>query len=192
MRKTRTLALILALWGSGVLSAQEFLRNGDFEQDLSSGWTEAVADWDGDHTIDRSVSHHPDPDHEVMVRKYLYGYASLEQTVPVENTHLLLSADLRFQNQCQPNSEGKFSASALRVVYRDADDLILGETRIYHGTENCDWAGSPTLHLVAAQPSQWIRHRLRVRDELLNLPGVDTSRIAAITLSLYAYSTDAC
>jgi hypothetical protein len=163
MRRPRTLALILVLWGLGVLSARELLQNGDFEQDLSIGWTEMVADWDGDHTIDRSVSHHPDPDHEAMIRKYLYGYASLGQTVPVENPHLLLSADLRFQNQCQPNSEGKFSASALRIEYRDADGLALGETRIYHGTENCDWVDSPTLHLIAAQPSLWTRHRLGVR-----------------------------
>jgi hypothetical protein len=174
------------------LGAQELLQNGGFEQDLSVGWTIEVENYSGDWTISRDSSHAPDPDNEVMVRKYLYGYASLRQTVPVENLHVLLSGELRFFNLCQPNTEGKFAASALRIEYKDGSNSTLGETRIYNGTENCDWTSSSTLHLIEEEGSEWIAVHLGIRDELQNLPGVDTSQIAGIALSLYSYSTNPC
>jgi hypothetical protein len=188
----KVFALSIALTLSGAAWSHQLVENGDFEQSLPVGWTEVVQNWGGEYEINRNASYDPDPDHEVMVLKYLANQASLVQTVSIPDLNVLLSADLRFQNQCPPNPEQKYAASALRIEYQNVLGNTIGETRIYQGTEDCDWTGSPVLHLIEGSPQQWDLFRFVLRDELGNLPGVDTSQVEQVRLSLYAYATDAC
>jgi hypothetical protein len=182
--------LVVAFLLSGTAFGVDLLENGDFEQDLSIGWTQEVVG--GDYTFDRSTTYHSDPDYEVYVRKYLTGYALLKQTVPVLNLNLEFSGQVSFANACQENTYGYFAASAIRLIYEDDAGDLLGETRIYRGTSRCDWANSQTLHLIEMPGDAWDSFQVTVADEMTYLPGVNPGDIARITVGVYAYSTDYC
>jgi hypothetical protein len=168
----------------------ELLQNGDFEQDLSIGWTQ---EFEGDdYTFARGATYHSDPDFEVYVRKYLTGYALLRQTVPVLNLNLTFSGEVSFGNICDDNTYGYFAASAVRLFYEDAAGAVLGETRIYRGTMYCDWTNSETLHLLEMPSDAWDSFNVDVKDEMTNLPGVNPGDVTRITVGIYAYTTDYC
>ncbi len=182
--------LVVGLLVVTTVSGAELLTNGDFEQDISVGWTEQASG--GEYTIGRDIFHNADPDYEACVRKYLTGYATLTQTVSVPNTNLFFSAEARFSNECEDNVYNYFAASAIRLEYQDSSGVTLGETRIFSGTEYCDWASTSSLHLIEVAGDEWLELSFLVEEEVRNIPDVNPDDVAQVTISLYAYSTDYC
>jgi hypothetical protein len=182
--------IVIVLLSLGSLSAIELLENGDFEQDLSLGWTQELGG--ANYEFGRDTEYKLDPDHEVYVEKFLLEYAMLKQTVPVVGLNLLFSAEARFDNACAPNTYGYFSASAIRLLYQNSSGETLGETRIYNGTEDCDWTSTQSLHLIEVPDDLWHEYRLLIADEMESLPAVNPADVTQITLGLYCYNTDNC
>jgi hypothetical protein len=174
----------------GSLSAVELLENGDFEGDLSLGWTQELGGVN--YVFDRGSEYCLDPDHEVYVEKFLQEYAMLKQTVPVVGLNLLFSGEIRFDNKCEPNTYGYFSASAVRLLYQNSSGTTLGETRIYNGTVDCDWVSGPDLHLIEITDDMWHDYRILIEDEMDHLPSIDPADVTQITLGLYCYCTEDC
>jgi hypothetical protein len=181
-------AVVLAL--AAVLTGAELLVNGDFESAISMGWTQQVSG--SDYTLNRDVAFHGDPDYEAQAHKYLTGYAMLSQTVSVPNANLFFCADMKFANLCDDNTYGYFAASAIRIEYLNASGAIIGETRIFNGTTNCDWTDTGTLHVISKSGDEWHRVGLLINEEVRNIPDLNIDDIARITVGIYAYSTDYC
>ena len=79
------------------VSASEMLVNGDFEQELTVGWT-FTDSGTGTHTCDRATDYHPDPDYEAQTYQYDNpGWARLGQTVDVPSPLLALSFWAKFE-----------------------------------------------------------------------------------------------
>jgi hypothetical protein len=184
-------ALILTLAWMGVSSGTELIENGDFEGALSPAWTQQGSG--GGISYQRDVAYHSDPDYEAYSRKYLTGWCALKQTVNVSTVNLLFTAELRPSNFCEINSYEFFAASAVRIEYQNSMGGTLGETRIYSGTENCNWTSSSTLHCMEVEDGTWSSECFVLEDELSrNLPGVNPANVAKIAVSLYCYCTDYC
>ncbi|MEO0190100.1 MAG: hypothetical protein ABIL18_03880, partial [candidate division WOR-3 bacterium] len=66
----------------GLVSAGNWLVNGDFEEALNTGWTSTQS---GSYIyIDRAITYEPDPDYEVRVEKGSgSGFATLSQTIDI-------------------------------------------------------------------------------------------------------------
>ncbi len=189
MMSRAAVALLLLSLGSSVLGV-ELLENGDFEEDLSVGWTQDLGG--SNYTIDRDTSYCLDPDYEAYVEKFLQTYVELEQTVPVVGLNLLFSGEARFENKCESNTYGYFAASAVRLEYKNSSGTTLGETRIFNGTTDCDWTSGPDLHLIEVTDDTWHEFRLLIQDEMEHLPSVDPAQVTQITVGLYCYCTDNC
>uniref|UniRef100_A0A7C6A9W1 CBM-cenC domain-containing protein n=1 Tax=candidate division WOR-3 bacterium TaxID=2052148 RepID=A0A7C6A9W1_UNCW3 len=179
------LILLIALFFSFAFT-QELLINGDFEQELTVGWT-FVQSGSGTHLVNRDVSYHPDPDYEAMAYQYDNpGWTKLSQTVFVPGPMLELTFTASFAESggvstCWP-------AACFSVCYLDADDNVLGETRYYYSTY-ADWTSTSTLHLIRIYDPNWNTYSLDIAEELANnLPGVNLSEVVKVEVALYAYT----
>ncbi|MEO0183521.1 MAG: hypothetical protein ABIL40_08610, partial [candidate division WOR-3 bacterium] len=66
--------------------AQNLLVNGDFEQDISVGWTKDTSGYS--IYIDRATDYEPDPDYELRVEKQTgSGYARVKQIVDIPSVN---------------------------------------------------------------------------------------------------------
>ncbi len=177
---------ICAAW-SAVL-----LTNGDFEQDLDTGWHQS---WHGQgiaDTIMRDPSFYPDPDYEVKVKKYDAAYARLYQTVNIATTDLEFSASAFIHAREFPPDSFQWASASIVLGYLDAQSGILGQSRIIHNTEDCPYVNTPTFHMVdVIDTLNWHTYSFNIDDELLNLPGVNPVDIAKIKVSLYD-TTNGC
>ncbi|MEO0078683.1 MAG: hypothetical protein ABIK86_06780, partial [candidate division WOR-3 bacterium] len=82
----RLLSVMLLVFGPAL--GQNMITNGDFEQDLSVGWTQNPVGA-GTHTFDRGTGYHPDPDYEAYLQQYSgAGSTALDQMVSVTNLNL--------------------------------------------------------------------------------------------------------
>jgi hypothetical protein len=163
--------------------AQELLTNGDFEQDLSVGWTQSYGGL-GTPTFDRSTAYQPDLDFEARCSLYSgAGWCRLGQTVDVPGPTLALSfwasfADSGTSSTCWP-------VAYVSVVYKDADGNALGETRVYHHDAYCTWFSGPTLHLIDVPDHDWHEYTLDIASELnTNLPGVNAGDVNKVEVAL--------
>uniref|UniRef100_A0A7V3PT94 DNRLRE domain-containing protein n=1 Tax=candidate division WOR-3 bacterium TaxID=2052148 RepID=A0A7V3PT94_UNCW3 len=177
-----SLVLITVLLGF----SQELLLNGNFEQELSIGWTQTDSG-SGTHQVQRGTEYQPDPDFEAWVYQYDNpGWTRLSQLVPVPGVALQLSFWAKLigyggTTTCWP-------AACVQVCYYDRDTNLLGETRYYH-TTYADWQPSPTLSLYRVNDTTWLYHQLDIAAELTqNLPGVNPSEIAFIEVALWSYT----
>jgi len=179
----------------GVVSAQELITNGAFEQEWSIGWSGDSSYWYpilGD-TIDRAADFHPDPDYEVRVKKYDHDYAKVYQTVTVPLIdYLTFHVYAKFYaiefNPLAP----QWAAASIVLSYLNNNDSLLGETRICYKTPHCPWTNSPTFHMIEVTDTiNWSDYSFNIDDELVNLPGINPSDIAKITVALFD-TTDGC
>jgi len=180
MHRYLTLLLLVAFGSSSVL-----MTNGDFEQDLSVGWSQIVS---GSNTsIERSTTFDPDPDYEAYAYKGTGdGYAELYQMTYIPTTDLDFSASLKLY--ASSNSTTCWAAGAFVISYLNDTGDLLGESIIYFASSACTWTNTPTRHLIPAADSNWHNYSFNINSELSNLSGVNPTNIACIELSLYGFA----
>lgn len=168
------------------------LTNGDFEQELSTGWHQSFHGQGFGDTLDRSSSFHPDPDYEVRVKKYDAAYARLYQTVNIATTDLEFAVSTKmYAREFEPEST-RWAAASVILEYLDAQQVLLGQSRICHKTPDCPYVNTPTFHMIeVADTANWYIYAFNVDNELQNLPGVNPLDIAKIKVSLFD-TTDGC
>jgi hypothetical protein len=166
---------------------QNLLVNGDFEQDLTVGWTTTTGG-SGYGLSTRSTGYDPDPDYEAMDSLYAgAGWRLCSQTVDAPGVMLNLEFWAKFaigggSSTCWP-------VACITVGYLDAADNQLGETRFYYHNSYCTWVPSATLSLHEVTNPDWSQYDMNVADELsANLPGVNPGDVAKIRVGLYNYT----
>ena len=182
MRKLVLLApLLLLSAGFG----QELLVNGDFEQELTVGWTYTDSGY-GTHWAVRDPGYQPDPDNECQTYQYDNpGWARLEQVVDAPGTVLELSFWASFAESAGTST--CWPAACFCVTYYDAAMTPLGETRYFYSTY-ANWTPSGTLSLYRVTDPNWAHYTLNVAEEIgNNLPGVNPSDVARVGVALLSY-----
>lgn len=168
--------------------AQNLLTNGDFEQDLTAGWTQTKGGT-GTQTMDRSVGYHPDPDCEAMAYQYSgSGWVKLAQTLDMPGPDALLTFWASFWRGA--SSSACWPVACVNASYLDAGGTLLGETRFYYHDAYCTWTRSSTLNLIDVTDPNWTQYSLDVRAEIAtNLPGVNPDNVRKIQVALYVYTS---
>jgi hypothetical protein len=189
MKKFAVLSTILFICGySSVL-----LTNGNFEQDLTAGWTKVSA-WAYD-SISRGTSYEPDADYEVLVLKdsiYCGGMTKLYQTVDIPTTNLAFSVKAKIHAYANTADEYLWAGAAVEISYLSAAGTVLGKTRINRMTTHCPWASTPTLHLINAANENWNTYSFNINTELANLPGVVPSQVMRISVACFDSTYHSC
>jgi len=179
MKQSWLLIIVTLSAGNGA----GLLINGDFEQPLTTGWSQYIA---GPGTIDRAVDYDADPDYEAQVAIYTKGvYGKLYQTVTIPTIDLRFSINAKlkaFVNELT----GHWAGSSVSIAYADGDGRHLGSTRICARTPSCPWVNTLNHHLIDARDTLWDTYEFDVCQELKNLPGVTISAIKKIEISLYS------
>ncbi len=178
--------LTLLLVSFAFLLSQELIINGDFEQELTVGWT-LIPSGSGTHTANRDVFYHPDPDYEAMAYQYDNpGSMRLSQIVDVPGPLLELTFTASFAESggvstCWP-------AACFSVCYLDADNNVLGETRYVYSTY-ANWTSTSTLNIIRLYDPSWTTYNLNIAEELANnLPGVNPGDVVKVEIALFAYT----
>ncbi len=166
--------------------ADEWLLNGDFEQDLSIGWQQEIVGGAG--TITRSTTYDPDPDYEVRLLKTTgTGYVWLYQSVWLPDLGAVFSAAGKIDASATSTA---WAAAGFLLEYLGDDDSVLGKTFLGTTTRYCPWENSPMFHIIDAIPGEWVDYSFVLGEELQNLPGVDTLRIRRVRVGLLAEASD--
>jgi len=168
--------------------AANLFTNGDFEQPLETGWTQAYNNAAGSYSFDRwDTLGQPVPGFAARVYKSLAYHATLSQTVAVPVTDLDFSLDCRLR--MAGGSSTCWPAVAVVVSYLNAAETELGSTMILLRNEYCTWLESDTLHFIdITEPGQWRTYRFNVADEIaMYLPGVNAADVAKVRAKLYSY-----
>ncbi len=186
--------ILLALAFASVMIAGDLMINGNFEQDLSNGWTQSSIGYS--IIIDRATTYEPDGDYEAQVYKGAgSGSALLYQTVDLQNMPL---------NQLQFSCKSKlyaydndadtlcYAATAVIVQYLNQTGTILGETRICQFTAPCSWASTSTVHLMTVADSLWHSYSFNIATELANLPGVTPTNVKKLKIAMYDTTAHTC
>lgn len=164
-------------------SGAGLLINGDFEQPLTTGWSQYLA---GPGIIDRAIDYEPDPDYESQVYVTTKGvYGKLYQKVIIPSIDLRFSTKARLVAWCN-ELVGHWAGSSLLIAYLDDHGNHLGSTRICAKTSSCPWSNTPIHHIIDAPDSLWHTYTFDVGDELRNLPAVKPSAIKGIEIALYS------
>jgi hypothetical protein len=186
MQRYLTFFLFAALGGASVL-----LTNGDFEQDLNVGWTQSGSFYSLD-TVDRATNYDPDPDYEVRVKKYDAPYIKLSQKVDIPTTDLDFAVDCKLYAYEYSSTQSYWATAAIVLYYLDADDDLLGQTRICHNSPHCPYTNSNVFHMIEVPSgTDWYDYSFNVNDELDNLSGISAADIAKIEVALYD-TTNGC
>jgi len=184
--------LVLLLLIVSLCSAGRFLTNGDFEQELNVGWTQAIVTATAGDTINRATDYDPDPDYEAMVKKYDAISAQIYQTVNIPTTDLQFSVNGKLYAYEYNSTATYWAAAAICLRYLDQNNNLLGETRICYKSPHCPWTSSDNLHLLVEMfPNMWINYSFNLNTELANLPGVNPANIRKVQVALYD-TTDGC
>jgi len=165
---------------------QNLLTNGDFEQEITVGWTYSDSGV-GTHQADRQVGYHPDPDYEAMTYQYDNpGWTRLAQRVDVPGTQLTLSFWASFEETGGTSS--CWPAACFAVCYYNSANTLLGETRYYYSTY-ANWTPTSTFSLKRVSNPAWTQYSLNIMDELAqNLPGINPPDVARLEVALYSYT----
>ncbi|KPK72427.1 hypothetical protein AMJ87_04785 [candidate division WOR_3 bacterium SM23_60] len=176
--------LLLVAFGS----ASVLITNGEFEEELSTGWSQLMSGA-GVMQITRNTTYDPDPDYEVFVHKGDgTGSSTLHQITPIPTTDLEFSVNAKFyvfgtSSQC-------WSGAAVSISYLDPSDSLLGWTRICARTAACPWVNNNSCHVIQAADTAWHNYAFNIADELTYLPGINGANIAKIEVSLIAQCVD--
>jgi hypothetical protein len=185
----KILAISLAI--IAVSYARGLFTNGDFEQDLTVGWTQAQSG--ANITFNRATNYDTDPDYEAYVYKGSgSGYAKLFQVVDIPSTDLIFTADAKIYAYDNNADTLCWAGAAVIISYLNASNSVLGETRICMRTAPCPWQNSSTLHLIPVSDSLWHNHSFNINDELANLPGVNPSNVVKIQIALFDTTDHTC
>lgn len=180
--------LLIPVFISIQAGAQNLVINGDFEQSISTGWTQSSS---GSVTIDRSTSYDADGDYEGCANKnhvnFEDGYAQLYQIIDVAGTNLEFSCKAKCEGYESTDYPQNWTAGAIIIGYLNSSGTTLGETRIYHHTNDCPWTNSSTTHLISVPNTNWNNYSFNLNDELSNLSGVNPASVSKIKISLYSY-----
>ena len=172
-------------------SASVLLTNGDIEQDINVGWTLSGTMYSLD-TVDRATNYDPDGDYEVRVKKYDAPYVKLSQIVDIPTTDLEFSVDVKLFAQEFNPTEPYWATAAVVLYYLDANEDLLGQTRICYNTPHCPYTNSNVFHMIEVPSgTNWYDYSFNINDELDNLSGVNAADIAKIEVALYD-TTDGC
>lgn len=183
--------VIIALVFVGLIFADNLLINGDFELDLTTGWTKSS--YGGNDTITRGTIYEPDPDYEAYVFKgYGSGYALLSQTIDAPSTDLDFSIKAKIYAYDNNADTLCWAASAVIISYINDIGMSLGNTKICRFTTPCPWQSTPTSHLITAVDSFWHTYSFNIDDELGNLPGVNPADVKKIEIALYDTTAHTC
>lgn len=173
---------------------RELVTNGNFEQEpTANGWLfERWGNYPdtGNCRFRWRHSFNPDRDFEVMVQKTLHRGAQLSQVVPVETLGLGFGVSAKMFSRT--NSETTWTAACICLDYLDANDSVLGSTRIYKPTSGCTWMSDETLHLIRVDDTLWHDYHLDVSAELSNLPGVPRPDVRAIRVAALGFVIADC
>ncbi|MGQ9708464.1 MAG: hypothetical protein ACUVUR_06270 [bacterium] len=180
--RLRLCLVLLLLAGYGL--NQELLINGDFEQELSVGWTYSDSGL-GTHQALRDTIYQPDPDYEAWVYQYDNpGWTRLSQMVEVLSVSLNLSFWAKFSER--GGSSTCWPAACFQVCYYDRNNNRLGETRYYYSTY-ANWVPTPTLSLYRITNPDWNLYELNIEEEISNnLPGVNPDSVAKVEAALWS------
>ncbi len=184
--------VLIGLVAVNFLGAGNWLINGDFEMDLSSGWTSTQ----GGSTIyiDRATTYETDPDYEVRAEKQAgSGFAKLSQTTdittPSEFTFSIKTKLYAYDNNADTLT---YAAAAVRIYYKNTSGTTLGETRICQFSAPCPWQNTSTCHLITVSDSLWHTYSFNLQTELGNLPGVSPANVKKIEIALYDTTAHTC
>jgi hypothetical protein len=178
--------LLIPLLVLAVSSGQNMLTNGDFEQELTVGWT-YLDSGSGTHSASRDAGYHPDPDFEAQTYQYDNpGWARLSQTVEVPGTILELSFWASFEQA--GGSSTCWPAACFSVRYLNNADAVLGETRYFYSTY-ANWVPTGVLSLYRITDPSWNEYTLNIAEELSqNLQGVNPDEVARVEVALFSYT----
>ena len=186
MRKTAIAILGVALLAGGAM-AENLLTNGDFEQPLTTGWTEDVRSIAGSYRIERTdTMGQPEPGFAAKTYKYLAYYSAINQTVDVPDVDLTLSFDGRLvigggSSTCWP-------AAAFTVHYLDDAGASLGRTMWLNPSVYCTWTENDTFNIILVETDGWSEYQLDIASELSsNLPAIDAEQVAKIKVEMFSY-----
>jgi len=187
MLMTKTCLICLLGLAVSFAVGQELLENGDFEQDLSIGWT-FTDSGAGTHTYDRATGYDPDPDYEAHTYQYDNpGWARLGQKVECP-PGCILSLSFKAKFTELGGTSSCWPAACFVVCYYDDAQVLLGETRYYYSTY-ATWTPSPTLSLYQASDQEWHEYTLETETELAEkLTGVNPEDVAYIEVALFSYT----
>ncbi len=176
--------IIFSFLFSAQVTGIELITNGDFEEQLTTGWEQATSG--ADIIINRATSYDPDPDYEAYAYKGTgSGYARLLQLMNV-----IPSTDIDFTCNAKlyawDNYIDAWAGAAVVISYLNENSLLLGETYICFRSDGCPWTNTPTCHIIAAVDSFWHNYAFNIDDELTNLSGVNPQDIKKIKVSLYS------
>ena len=176
----------------GLVSAGNWLINGDFEQDLSTGWT--TTQGGSSITIDRATTYESDPDYEVRVEKGAgSGFATVSQTIDI-TTPGEFSFSIKAKLYAYDNNADTltYAGTAVKIIYCNTSGTLLGETRICQFTAPCPWQNTSTCHLITVSDSLWHTYSFNLQTELGNLPGVNPANVKKVEVALYDTTAHTC
>ena len=176
--------LLLLPLAFALSAGQELLTNGDFEQDLSVGWTVDTAGY-GYATFNRATGYEPDPDYEAM--DSLYTGAAMARLAAGRRRARPEPAP--FVPCCVRARPGFLDLLAGRGRRRSATSTpaatASARPAIYYHDANCTWTPTSTFSLIEVTDPSWNDYELNVADELgEHLPGVNPGDVSQVEVAL--------
>ncbi len=170
------------------VGSANYIVNGDFEQPLTNGWGQRT--WGSYCTVNQARIYDPDPDVEAYAYKgNADGYSLLFQVATVPSTNLNFSANVKLY--AYDNNASAWTGASFKILYLNAANTILGETRICQLSAGCPWSNTRYRHLITVSDSIWHNYTFNINSELANLPGVNPSEVSRIGVALFD-STEWC
>ena len=174
--------IVLILLSFALANAGVLLTNGDFELDLSTGWSQSSSG--ASVTINRATTYDPDPDYEAQVYKGTGGgYACLSQVVDIPTTDLEFSVYAKIY--AYDNHSTAWCGAGVIISYLNGSGGLLGDTRICMRSTQCPWTNSSIRHIIQVNDSMWHNYEFNIDTELTNLPGVNPAAVKKIEVALF-------
>lgn len=184
MMRNTFAVLIALLLCTALLFGGEYVVNGDFEDPLTTGWSQKTQG--SNYSITRGTGYDPDPDYEAYVYKGTPdGYAELYQIFDIQTTEMDFAANLKLN--AYDTGASDWAGAALILTYLDADDTPLGGTYIARQSSTPQWINSATKHVYNAPNTNWNYYAFNIDDEFAYLSGVNKDDVAKIKVSLYSH-----
>lgn len=171
------------------IPAHKKLVNGDFEQDLTVGWTKMTTGFSYSDAVDRENDLDADANYELILEKVSAGDIKLFQKVDISSTNLNFSVNVKLSALEYNTNASYWAAAAICLQYLDKNEGLLGETRIIYKSPHCPWKNSSTVHLIeAANSDSWQNYYFNLNKELKNVSGIKPAEIKKIQVMFLATS----
>lgn len=174
--------IVMTVVVASFIFADNLVTNGDFEQELTTGWLEysgGITD-----SITRATTYDPDPDYEAFVyRASEGGYSKLYQIIDIPSTDLDFSVNAKLY--AYDNHTTAWTGASVMISYLNNSGFVLGTTRICARSTQCPWNNSSTMHIIAAVDSFWHNYSFNIETELANLSAVNPTDVRKIEIALF-------